>query len=183
MATCGASQTGSVQSCLNRLLLIFFGFFCTDQKMTIFMCIEIMYNSKCGFEAKFTIKLFYFLFFFQMFRSGAHCSPIWNESVVLHLLPTLYVPSLPRSASFPSSANKPPPQTSSPLSCVNTRFRLQITRRRKKKKQKIKHLNLESATHKEAGWEQMRPFLRELMYILTGFEGSVAGIHRVVFPR
>lgn len=30
-----------------------------------FMCIEIMYNSKCGFEAKFTIKLFYFLFFFK----------------------------------------------------------------------------------------------------------------------
>lgn len=61
MATCGVSQTGSVQSCLNRLLLIFFGFLCTDQKMTIF--IEIMYNSKCGFQAKFTIKLFYLFFF------------------------------------------------------------------------------------------------------------------------
>lgn len=87
-------------------------------------------------------------FFPQLFRSGAHCSPIWNDSV-LDLLPILYVPSLPRCASFLSSANKPPPRTSSPLSCVNTRFRLRITRRGEKK-QKIKHLNLESAT--QGGW-------------------------------
>lgn len=182
MATCGVSQTGSVQSCLNRLLLIFFGFLCTDQKMTIFMCIEIMYNSKCRFEAKFTTSNCFFFFKCSAQVRTAHQSEM-KALFYIYSPRFMFLPSLVLLHSpHPQTNPHPEPRLLWAALIPDSASKSQGGEK-KKKKQKIKHLNLESATHKEAGWEQMRPFLRELMYILTGFEGSVAGIHRAVFSR